>query len=115
MFIAYCIPHLFFPDFSDHSNPLPFDTALSAANQAEYLAYIDRFGDFAATLTGDVYISLEPEYNIVSLLWTEPRYAALMTNVMARLRAKTAGKPGMKLHIGAGYMLNDLLDWGARK
>jgi hypothetical protein len=65
VFIVYYVPHLFFPNWNDHSNPLPYDTALSPANQAAYLAYIDRFGDFAATLTGDVYVTLEPEYNIV--------------------------------------------------
>ncbi len=68
LFVVYYIPHLFFPNFDDHSNPLPYDVALSPANEATYLAYIDRFGDFAATLTGDVYITLEPEYNIVSVL-----------------------------------------------
>jgi hypothetical protein len=38
-----------------------------------------------------------------------------MSNIISRLRAKVAAVPGVKLHIGAGYMLADLLEFGAKK
>ena len=67
VFVVFHIVHLIFPNWNDKSNPLSWNQAVEPKRQA-YLNEIARFGDFAALQTGDVYVVLEPEFNIATTL-----------------------------------------------
>ncbi len=114
LFICFYVIHEVYPNWNDKSSPLTFEQAMSPAKEAAFMSYLDKFTAFLRNDIpdiGEVLIALETEYNIAPTLAQNPKYAELMTRAVARLRSGVAGLSGVQLKIGAGFLMNRLLDF----
>ena len=87
---------------------------LSTANRALYDTEVEKIGTYLATLSGRVWLVLEPEFNNDQALRTDAAFSSVMQKAMDAVRAKVAGKAGLTLVVGQGVALHHpLASWSS--